>query len=292
VEKTSEINPSVASLCDFAVPRRRKIDANTGSGSGSLFHNASASFGGINIILCGDLHQFPPVAESRREYLYRPNVLATDPLDCQIGGAIYEEFDTIVILKQQMRVTDPIWHNLLTNLRNGEVQETDLHTLRELIIDHTQHDDFHIEPWSSASLVTPRHVVRSLWNEFAACKHCQATGELLFICTAEDTIGKTRTRASHLDGLDDGVVPVKPLSSRMDIDLSTLSTTKQRRTVLQRQFPISPAYAFTDYRSQGQTISHVIVDLASPPAGSLSLFNIYVALSQYRSCHNSIIARF
>ncbi|KAI0250296.1 hypothetical protein BJV78DRAFT_1128109, partial [Lactifluus subvellereus] len=43
---------------------------------------------------------------------------------------------------------------------------------------------------------------------------------------------------------------------------------------------ITPAYAFTDYRSQGQTISHVIVDLAAPPSGSLSLFNVYIALSR------------
>ena len=47
-----------------------------------------------------------------------------------------------------------------------------------------------------------------------------------------------------------------------------------------RQFPVTPAYAFTDYRSQGQTIPHVIDDIASPPTGGLSLFNLYVALSQ------------
>ncbi|KAF8195698.1 hypothetical protein K438DRAFT_1586944 [Mycena galopus ATCC 62051] len=40
------------------------------------------------------------------------------------------------------------------------------------------------------------------------------------------------------------------------------------------------AYAFTDYRSQGQTIGHVLVDIASPPSGKLSLFNLYVALSR------------
>ncbi|KIM70349.1 hypothetical protein SCLCIDRAFT_36977, partial [Scleroderma citrinum Foug A] len=40
------------------------------------------------------------------------------------------------------------------------------------------------------------------------------------------------------------------------------------------------AYAFTDYRSQGQTIPYVIVDIANPPTGGLSLFNLYVALSR------------
>ena len=40
------------------------------------------------------------------------------------------------------------------------------------------------------------------------------------------------------------------------------------------------AYAFTDYRSQGQTIPYVVVDIATPPTGGLSLFNLYVALSR------------
>lgn len=54
------------------------------------------------------------------------------------------------------------------------------------------------------------------------------------------------------------------------------------------QFPITLAYAFTDYRSQGQTIPRVIVDLATHRTKNgqpnqrdkLSLFNAYVALSR------------
>jgi hypothetical protein len=37
---------------------------------------------------------------------------------------------------------------------------------------------------------------------------------------------------------------------------------------------------FTDYRSQGQTIATLMVDLAKPPPGRIDLFNIYVALSR------------
>jgi ATP-dependent exoDNAse (exonuclease V) alpha subunit len=43
---------------------------------------------------------------------------------------------------------------------------------------------------------------------------------------------------------------------------------------------MTAAYAFTDYRSQGQTIPYVIVDIATPPTGGLDLFNLYVALSR------------
>ncbi|KAI6131203.1 hypothetical protein EDD16DRAFT_1468499, partial [Pisolithus croceorrhizus] len=40
------------------------------------------------------------------------------------------------------------------------------------------------------------------------------------------------------------------------------------------------AYALTNYRAQGQTISHVVVDIARPQRGGLTLFNLYVALSR------------
>jgi ATP-dependent exoDNAse (exonuclease V) alpha subunit len=41
-------------------------------------------------------------------------------------------------------------------------------------------------------------------------------------------------------------------------------------------------YAFTDYKAQGQTLEHVIVDLTKPPRGSITPFGAYVALSHSR----------
>ncbi|OCH86569.1 hypothetical protein OBBRIDRAFT_737769 [Obba rivulosa] len=53
-----------------------------------------------------------------------------------------------------------------------------------------------------------------------------------------------------------------------------------RRTVRRRQFSLTGAYAFTDYRAQGQTIPIVLIDVQTPPSGRLTLFNLYVALSR------------
>jgi len=82
-------------------------------------------------------------------------------------------------------------------------------------------------------------------------------------------------RATRLDGLDDGVVPIFLVKSSMQITLG-----KKVKTVTHFQYPIMAAYCFTDYHSQGQTIPRVIVDIASPPSGKLSLFNLYVTLSR------------
>ncbi|KAI5892662.1 uncharacterized protein SCHCODRAFT_02579232 [Schizophyllum commune H4-8] len=67
---------------------------------------------------------------------------------------------------------------------------------------------------------------------------------------------------------------------------------KGTRTVNRRQLPITPAYAFTDYRAQGQTLPAVIVDIAKVPSGTpLNLFNVYVALSRSAGRHSIRLLR-
>jgi hypothetical protein len=325
------------------------------------------SFGGINVVLCGDLHQFPPVAKNRQEFLFTPTK-AKDSQQCQLGRTQYEEFKTVVVLKEQKRITDPVWHEMLTNLRNGQMQKEDVEMLRELIVGGSLNDKFDVEPWSNACLVTPRHAVHIVWNKLCARKWCRKSGRQLFICPAQDTVEDcpltlsqrisvarfspekknrgtlladevelakglkvmvtnnlatdlditnrargeivdiifdkdepdfpdslivrlhkmprcvlvklARTRASQLDGLDEGVIPVEPMTCKMKIPMADTTGQTRERLVIRRQFPITSAYAFTDYRSQGQTICPVMVDPATPPSGGLSLFNIYVALSR------------
>ena len=330
----------------------------------------SLAFGGINVILCGDLHQFPPVAGAKRDPLYF-SLQDTDSNDLKTGRMMYEEFTTVVVLREQVRVTDIEWRNFLRRLRKGAVKEEDLVMLRTLLITSPECPlaDFTSGIWGNMSLVTPRHAVRTEWNVSAIEKHCKQSQQRLFICRAQDTIrgrplsiveryaaatrgqgqGKRqkkndlpetvqlsigmkvmvtqnvetdlditngargtivdiilhpdepplpnentvelvhlpsyilvkldRTRVTQLEGLSLGIIPVEPTSKSFAITVN-VEGKAQSRTVKRQQFPMTAAYAFTDYRSQGQTIPCVLVDIASPPTGGLSLFNLYVALSR------------
>ncbi|KLO08413.1 hypothetical protein SCHPADRAFT_835367 [Schizopora paradoxa] len=51
------------------------------------------------------------------------------------------------------------------------------------------------------------------------------------------------------------------------------------------------AYAFTDYRSQGQTVPYVIVDIGPPPTNTISPFGAYVALSRSHGSQNIRLLR-
>ncbi|KAK7439202.1 hypothetical protein VKT23_017692 [Stygiomarasmius scandens] len=230
--------------------------------------------------------------------------------------------------------------------------------LKGLILHKGQPSEVDVDrhPWQDASLVTPRHGVRKLWNEAAVRKHCKKKGEQLLIVPAEDTINGraltikekiaaanraktekrrrnkdlpdtlelakgmkvmvtsnvetdldvtngargeivdiildeeepdigdgaevtlkympkyvlvklTRTRASRLEGLDENVIPVEPMEVKFKVKVPGGG----ERTVIRRQFPMTAAYAFTDYRAQGQTIPTVFVDIAKVPSGTLTL---------------------
>ena len=347
---------------------------------GSQGFRQGFSFGGLNVILCGDLHQFPPVACAKREPLFYP-ISTDDKIPAQVGRKIYEEFSTIVILKEQVRVTDHIWRDFLDHLRYGRVEPRHLKMLRTLLLKRQDASftpspnlsaslppslcsvDFSVQPWVDASLITPRHAVRTRWNDATAQKHCANSEARLLICPSLDTIkgspltleeryalanlpknGRkrdkglpefihlaigmkvmvtnnlqtdlditngargvvvgiilnpdepppdegpvntlkylpecvlvklSRTRAAALPGLDEGVIPIQRISTKTQIRIRGKS-----RTVTRTQFPITGAYAFTDYRAQGQTIPYVVIDIASPPTSGLSLFNLYVALSR------------
>ena len=52
----------------------------------------------------------------------------------KIGRRIYEEFSMVVILREQMRVTDQGWRDFLMRLRYGRVQREDLTMLRSLLL--------------------------------------------------------------------------------------------------------------------------------------------------------------
>ena len=327
------------------------------------------AFGGLNVILVGDFHQFPPVVARRSAPLYWPADTRHDSEEDILGRKIYKQFSTVVELKQQIRIRDKNWHNVLQHVRYGNCRQEHIDIIQKLII--TNNDcpptDFTVSPWKNAKLVTPRHAVRNQWNSAAIRKYCAETHRRLYICPAEDTIGgrpvnneekiailsrtkrsKTqtdrgglakqtelaigasvmvtlniltdldvangvrgiiegivlderekifatrnthtiqlqyppryilvkldRTKAPPLEGLPQNVIPIVPVTKTF-----TVNKDGSKITVSRTQLPLTLAYAFTDYRAQGQTLEPVIVDIGPPPYGRLTPFNIYVALSR------------
>ncbi|KAF8829472.1 hypothetical protein HHX47_DHR3001033 [Lentinula edodes] len=335
-------------------------------------------FGGLNVILCGDFHQFPPVGNPTgalydRSFQEKPkrSRFAVE------GYEVYEAFDRVVTLKQQMRVQDVGWLNMLERLRTGSCNREDIDLLHSIRLDlpANVHPDMNSGGWQAAVLITPRHSARKRWNAAAVRRLCALTSERLYSAPAEDTskgcvvpkdeqatIAKRSvkdtanlphrvevaigmkvmvvlniatesdlangTRGTVVDiilderedstlketggvtllryplaavlirpdnptdtelpGLAHGILPIMPSKGQFVITDGQGS----RRTISRMQTAITPGYAFTDYKGQGQTMEHVIVDLRAPIGGQgITPFGAYVALSRSRGRHTIRLLR-
>ncbi|THH26935.1 hypothetical protein EUX98_g7252 [Antrodiella citrinella] len=147
------------------------------------------SFGGVNVVLVGDLHQFPPVAKGPAEALFRATSTGVENPILMQGRAIYEEFKVVVILKEQVRVIDTTWLDFLHKLRDGTLKTTtDLEVVHTLALDDARcsFTDFTASPWMDACLITSRHCVRVQWNAAAVHALCERTRQRMYCIDAED----------------------------------------------------------------------------------------------------------
>ena len=328
--------------------------------SGETAIDVTSPFGQLSVVLLGDLHQLPPVASTMKT-LY--NSYPPDHF-CYLGRTIYEQFDIVVKLNEQMRIQDKVWQDILDRARTGDCTTQDISELKKLVLSNPECDvpNFENSPWNEAILVTSRNGVQTLWNNEALSRHCHKTGNVHYVLYALDTCNdhplsmQERLSIAHLKldvtnnlpnrvdlaigmkamiilnistdvdlangsrglisdiildsreilpddtsttiyltyppaailfrpftdktiklpGLDRGTIPVFPTHKTFSLD-------GEKKTKIDRwQFPITPAYAFTDFKSQGQTMECVIADIGKPPSGALSPFDVYVTLSRSR----------
>lgn len=338
--------------------------------------DSTVPFGGLNILIMGDFHQFPPVGHPNNALYCSLNTRNT----LVVGKAIYQQFDTVIDLSQQMRVTDSEWNSILQRSREGDYSETDLDEIHKLGLTNPKCDvlDFSSERWSNAILVTPCNSVKNAWNCASLRKHCACTGNLLYICDAKDTVGHKRSstnmeqkvniaglktdatkklahrielavrmkvmatlnlateadltnssrgiiedivldpreRVQHTEissegevwlqyppamvvfhpfhcefkpfpGFEAGLVPIFPSEVNFTINYGNDPKTKIHR----RQFPLCAGYAFTNYKSQGQTLEYVIVDIGTTRRFPVTPFTLYVALSHSGGRHRIRLLR-
>ena len=167
--------------------------------TGDRCTDSTIALGGLNVMLTGDFHQFPPVGQPDVA-LYRK--------DCPrhasvVGENIYRQFDTVIELVEQNRIDDPRWEEILHNARTGSCTEDDILEIDKLVLTNDKCDipDFSVPPWKDVRLVTPRNSMRAAWNASKLREHCKQTGNILYIVDAEDSAGRERRSLSPKERL-------------------------------------------------------------------------------------------
>lgn len=277
------------------------------------------SFGGVRLIMFGDLHQLPPVVQEAE---------VAEHLESSFGGpfffsvpALSEGAGTVRLeLSQVFRQTDQDLIDVLNRVRDGDadaetlaVLNTRVNPVRTL----SEGDPYVIlTPTNAAAQrinmayleALPGTVHRyeaGVTGEFSATAHptdavltLKAGAKVIFLRNDPDKrwVNGTIARVSRLDdkriwialsGEEHEIEPASWESRRYAFDKDAEKIVETVAGTF-KQFPLRLAWALTIHKAQGLTLDRVYIDLGR---GTFAHGQAYVALSRCRTLPGLALAR-
>jgi len=276
-------------------------------------------FGGVRLLLFGDLHQLPPVVQSAEEAEHLESAHG-GPFFFQIPALNEGTGTSLIELDRVFRQSDETLLWVLNRIRDGEATEEDLAILNE-----RTHAIRTLGEGDSYVILTPTNAAAQRINmayldalpgavrtyeagisgEFSTSSHPTDASLLLkpgakVILLRNDPdrrwVNGSIARISRLEekriwieigGKEHELEPVSWESRRYAFDQSA-DKIVENVTGTFRQFPVRLAWALTIHKSQGLTLDRVYIDLGR---GTFAHGQAYVALSRCRSLEGLALAR-
>jgi ATP-dependent exoDNAse (exonuclease V) alpha subunit len=276
-------------------------------------------FGGLRLLLFGDLHQLPPVVQEAE---------VAQHLEAEHGGPFFfnasalrdGDGTALLELEQVFRQRDGRLLSILNRIREGEASEADLMELNERVNPVRTLNEG--EPYviltptnAAASRInlayldalpgTPQAFEAAIVGEFSA--NAQPTDHSLVlkpgakvIVLRNDTdrrwVNGSVARVSRLtdkrvwievDGREHEIEPATWENRRYAFD-QTAGKIVETVAGAFKQFPLRLAWALTIHKSQGLTLDKIYIDLGR---GTFAHGQAYVALSRCRTMDGLALAR-
>jgi energy-coupling factor transporter ATP-binding protein EcfA2 len=276
------------------------------------------AFGGVRLLLFGDLHQLPPVVQGE----------VAEHLENEFGGPFFFQVPSLsegagvslLELEQVYRQSEEVFLRVLNRIRDGDATEEDLEVLNERthpIRTLGEGDQFVIlTPTNAAAqrinmayldaLPTPERTYEAgITGEYSDAAHPTDASLLLkqgakVILLRNDPerrwVNGTIARIARLEdkrvwieleGKTHEIEPVSWEARRYAYDQAAEKIV-ENVTGTFRQFPLRLAWALTIHKSQGLTLDKVYIDLGR---GTFAHGQAYVALSRCRSLGGLALAR-
>ena len=275
-------------------------------------------FGGVQLLMIGDLMQLPPVTKDNEDSMLAPYYRSSYFFDSRALSSMRYH---IVELKKIYRQNDQRFISLLNAIRENRVNQEVLGALNARYIPDfeapvspryirlTTHNEL-------ARRINERELARlpgTLWSHSAevkgvfpessfpadSCLQLKKGAQVLFI--RNDISGERRFYNGMLGevvALDKEKVYVRPegLADTLAISAETWDNTRYeldnntdeiKETIegTFRQFPLRLAWAITIHKSQGLTFSHALIDASR----SFAHGQCYVALSRCKSLEGMVL---
>jgi ATP-dependent exoDNAse (exonuclease V) alpha subunit len=280
-----------------------------------LNRNSDESFGGVQIILLGDIHQLPPVIrENERDIFdsFYPNGNYFFHANCYQNSNI-STYELTKIYRQK----DAEFINILNKIRSGNVTEADLLPLNNKVVNQDSnvlYETIILSP-TNRKVDTINSVNLQNINSETFSYQSSETGE--FREKPADEILELKVGAQVMLIKNDIKSPKRWVNGSIGIvtDLTANSIYLKIKNKVHKitqdtwekfdylikdgevlhevvatftQYPIKLAWAVTIHKSQGQTFEKVIIDL---DRGSFAPGQTYVALSRVTSLEGLFLTR-
>ena len=159
--------------------------------------DASLAYGGIDVLFFGDFIQFPPIGDfalyigwDEDRFIYAKK--QTD-IDTLLGINLWKQLTHIILLDEQMRVTDAAYLELLNRLRKGECNDSDVEILNRRVVGNS----VDITSMSDNPVITPGNPLGMAINNLFSTHHAQYRKVL--VTRAKDTVKKGKVPSSVAD---------------------------------------------------------------------------------------------
>jgi len=277
--------------------------------------NYSEPFGGVQLLMIGDMYQLPPIVKDYewgklREYYASAHFFESRAL--KESGFVYVELDKI------FRQQDDAFISVLNNLRNNVVTATDIETLNK----HYREDKD--VPKDVITLTTHNHKADSLNRQaldsllgktyyFEAqikddfpesiypvlpSLELKKGARIMFVKNDSEGGAYFNGKLATVSTIDDESIEVTMDGDTIPYTLKRETWENKRYTVNEkvkdleeevigefRQYPIKLAWAITVHKSQGLTFEKAVIDVGQAFAPG----QVYVALSRLTSLDGLIL---
>ncbi|MDR2913143.1 MAG: AAA family ATPase [Alistipes sp.] len=282
------------------------------------FRDRSRPFGGVQLLMIGDMQQLAPVVRDEEWALLRDYYASPYFFD---SVALRRTSYTSIELQHIYRQSDTHFIDLLARVRDNRVDEQTLQALNErhcpdfdppqsegyITLTSHNHTARRINDDKLAVLSTPEYLFRAeIEGDFPEYLY-PVEAELRLKEGAQVMFSKNdpSPEKRFMNGtigtvtrLEDELIEVQPaaggepivvemaewLNTKYAIDTATSSITEQTDGIF-RQYPLRTAWAITIHKSQGLTFDRAIIDAAD----SFSHGQVYVALSRCRTLEGMVL---
>lgn len=145
-------------------------------------------FGGMNIIVAGDLAQLPPVIDNKL-FMHIKHFLSSNQQQVS-GKLLWLCIDTVVVLHQVWRQhseSNTAFVDVLGRLCTGSCTADDYAMLSSRVLNTNQRPDWTVEPWSTTPLIVSQNDVKDAFNEHLTRSFAEKTGHELHFYYCVDT---------------------------------------------------------------------------------------------------------